>query len=349
MNHITIIKFGAIGDVIQAAAAINELKLNNPDLRINWVIGQALSELLVGMKVADNVIAVDDQMMMLGSPTQKLRSLLDAFQTIFRHTKRCDQLYIAQSNWKYCIFAAPLLIKNPALIFGHIKRFFPALNQYRVSEYFRFLSGKNINEEVANAALLRIGKNVLATDASNKFILEGGSKWVALVPGGSKNMLRDDFLRRWPIENYVQVAQQCINDGYRVVLIGSKTDEWVKPYFSKLNVLDLIGKTNIDNVVDIFSKAHLVISHDTGPLHLATLTSTPLIAIFGPTPAAAVIPIHRKSLAFFKAAESVPCAPCYNGVDYAACIDPICIKSTSVEMVYWKSKQLLSGEAIGAQ
>jgi heptosyltransferase II len=349
MKNITIVKLGAIGDVIQAAAAVDEYKRRNPGLKIDWVVGGPLASLLHSLRVADHIVSIDDQLILSGTWIAKGGALLRAFGHIFDQIKRCDRLYIAHTHWKYSIFALPLLFRSPALILGRIKRFYPVLTRFRVSEYFLFLSQELMTGQQGNLALQRIGENALSTSHGFRLEVDPAKKYVALVPGGSKNLMRDDFLRRWQIESYVELAGKFIARGYEVILVGSKGDAWVKPCFLGTQVKDLIGETSINDVIDIFSKVNVVVSHDTGPLHLATMTTTPLIAIFGPTPDSAVVSTNRKSLVVFKAASDIACAPCYDGVNYAPCNNPICMKSTTVDAVFQKAVALLGEEILGAQ
>jgi heptosyltransferase-2 len=349
MKNITIVKLGAIGDMIQAAAAVDEYKRRNPGLRVDWIVGKPLAPLLHSMKVADHIVSIDDHLILSGTWIAKGRALLRASGQIFSQIKRCDRLYIAHTHWQYCIFAIPLLLRNPALILGRIKRFYPALTRFRVSEYFLFLSQEVMTGQQGNLALQRIGENALSASRGFKLEFDPAKKYVALVPGGSKNLMRDDFLRRWPIESYLELAGKFTARGYGVVLVGGKGDIWVKPYFSESHAIDLIGETSLVDLIDIFSKANVVVSHDTGPLHLATMTTTPLIAIFGPTPDSAVVSTDRKSLVVFKAASDITCAPCYDGLNYAPCKNPICMKSTTVDAVFQKAVALLGEEILGAQ
>lgn len=349
MKRATIIKLGAIGDLIQAAAAVSQYKDQNPTLAVDWVVGQQLESLLTSMKVADQIIAIDDQAILHGNFFARLKSLMNDLRKIYTKIPDCNQVFIAHSHWQYSIFAIPLLLRNPTLIFGRIWRFFPRLHNFRVSEYFLFLSKKPLSGKQGNLALQTLGSNILCANENFKFKIDPDKKNIVLVPGGSKNMMRDDFLRRWPIENYTQLAAQFIAAGYVVILVGSKDDVWVKPYFSGIQIEDFIGKTSIQDLVDIFSRANLIISHDTGPLHLASMTHTTLIAIFGPTPASAVISEERKSLVVMKANKDVGCAPCYDGVGYSKCNDPICMRSTTVDEIFRKAKMLLAEDCLGAQ
>jgi len=149
------------------------------------------------------------------------------------------------------------------------------------------------------------------------------------------------MLRRWPVERYAELAKKIIEDGHSVVLVGGKDDAWVLPHFRDIDVLNLIGKTSLKELLPIFDACQLIVSHDTGPLHMATLTKTPILALFGPTYASAVVPLERVSLCALEAIGSVACAPCYDGQNYASCDDPICMKSHSVEHVFASAKGLL--------
>lgn len=343
MKRILFIKLGAIGDVIQAAAAIDEFKLGKPGVQVEWVVGQSIAVLLEGMAVADSVIPVPDQALLTGSIFRRLKTLLTCWMNIARNIQRYDAIYIAHTNWQYDLLALPAYIFNPHLIFQKQKRFFPALNEYRVSEYLKFLAGKTIGAVESTNILQKLGNHLLSSGQSQKSQFEehDQKQSVALVPGGSKNALRDDFLRRWPIERYVDLANLLINAGYEVVLVGANSDQWVRPYFENVHVVDLIGKTSLLELVDVLNKASLIITHDTGPLHLATLTKTPLITLFGPTPSSAVAPIRRENLQIFTASSDVFCAPCYDGKNYADCSNPICMKSIPVDDVFAASQNLL--------
>lgn len=100
-----------------------------------------------------------------------------------------------------------------------------------------------------------------------------------MTPGGAKNLLADDFCRRWPINNYVELAIKLINKGYIVVISGAKSDEWILPYFSGLNIVNMVGKTDLNQLLYLFSKSDFVVTHDSGPMHLAGMTKCHLIAI----------------------------------------------------------------------
>ena len=74
------------------------------------------------------------------------------------------------------------------------------------------------------------------------------------------------------------LAHRLIDRGWEVVLLGGPEDEWVKSYFGTLTVTDCIGTLSLPEVIRTFDTCDAVVSHDTGPLHLAAMTQTPTVA-----------------------------------------------------------------------
>ncbi len=101
--------------------------------------------------------------------------------------------------------------------------------------------------------------------------------YVVIHPGAS------DIRRRWSPKNFSQVAEYLIKKGEMVVINGvieekDITQEVIDNIKGK--VIDLTGRLNILGLVGLLSKAKLVISNDTGPLHLAGALNIPSVGLF---------------------------------------------------------------------
>ena len=94
----------------------------------------------------------------------------------------------------------------------------------------------------------------------------------------------------------------------------------------------MIGKTNLVELIGIFQKVDVIVTHDSGPLHLAGLTKTKLIAIFGPTNPWEKVPRRDNDVTVWHDKE-LACCPCYDGKYYARCKDNICIRNINVDDV----------------
>jgi heptosyltransferase II len=162
-----------------------------------------------------------------------------------------------------------------------------------------------------------------------------------LVPGGAKNVLRESSLRRWPVESYAALAAELIGSGYAVTLVGGPDDAWVRPFFSGVSVDDRIGALSLPETVAFLANARLVISHDTGPMHLARLARAPLVALFGPTMPTQFLVEEPSTIALWGGAD-LACRPCYDGREFAACADNICISRIPVSAVLDAAERLLA-------
>jgi len=92
-----------------------------------------------------------------------------------------------------------------------------------------------------------------------------------------------DPKRRWPIDNFVQVAEALVARGLRVVLTGTSDEaDQAAVLRSRLgdSCLDLTGKTSLGGLGALLKKARLLVANDTGISHLAAALQVPSIVIF---------------------------------------------------------------------
>lgn len=91
--------------------------------------------------------------------------------------------------------------------------------------------------------------------------------------------------RRWPVANYLEIAERLRQRGLRVAIVGTtgeKADvERLKAFAEKDGVLDLIGKTTVPELMDMLKHAALVLTNDSGPAHLAVALGTPTLTVVG--------------------------------------------------------------------
>lgn len=114
------------------------------------------------------------------------------------------------------------------------------------------------------------------------------AKIIALSPGSVW------MTKRWPLESYEKLAKKILDQSNgKILFLGSQGEAELtsKLYNSILKenkgykdrLLDLGGRTSIDELFAIYQNLDLLISNDSSPVHLASCFSVPNIAIFGPT------------------------------------------------------------------
>ncbi len=117
---------------------------------------------------------------------------------------------------------------------------------------------------------------------------------VVIAPGGAKNILADDFLRRWPATSYAEVMRRLAMHPVQLVVTGSASDEWVLEHLQEIPFINLIGKLDLLELIALLKQAKLLITHDSGPMHLGKLVDCPTIALFGPTDPSEKVSPHEK-------------------------------------------------------
>ncbi|MBU1726179.1 MAG: glycosyltransferase family 9 protein, partial [Candidatus Omnitrophica bacterium] len=92
-----------------------------------------------------------------------------------------------------------------------------------------------------------------------------------------------DPVKQWPLNNFVDLVKRLTGSGFRVAVVGGKEEEpRSKELFENINssVNSFTGKTSLKELAVLLKKARLLISGDSGPVHLACCVNTPVVAVF---------------------------------------------------------------------
>jgi lipopolysaccharide heptosyltransferase I len=102
--------------------------------------------------------------------------------------------------------------------------------------------------------------------------------------------------KNWPTERFIETGRQL--DG-QLVLVGAPDDmeacKAIEQGLPGRAVVNLCGKTTLLELGSVLQQADLVITVDSGPMHMAAAVGTPCLAIFGPTNPARVAPYGRQN------------------------------------------------------
>lgn len=90
--------------------------------------------------------------------------------------------------------------------------------------------------------------------------------------------------KRWPPEHYALLARMLAERGITPVIIGGRGEEDIGKIIQLFcrDAIDLIGKTSLAEILDIARRASVCVGNDTGPMHLAAMSGSPTLVLFGP-------------------------------------------------------------------
>lgn len=138
--------------------------------------------------------------------------------------------------------------------------------------------------------------------------------------------------KRWPAERFALLADRLVAEqGWRVILVaGAKEREQVAAVTALMRRphLDLSGHTSLPQLAALLRRAALLVTNDSGPMHLAVAVGTPVVALFGPTDPRAVGPYGSGHVILRK---EIDCSSCTRQrcVKSLACLTAITVEDVS--------------------
>jgi heptosyltransferase-2 len=311
------VKLGAIGDVLMARGLPMAVRRAHPNARFTWMAGQGLAPLLARFDGVDEILGVDDAALLAGRPPAKAWALLGAWAAL--RGRAFDRVLIGHADPRYGLVA--LAARGPRTAFQ--SGAWPRPGRWHGDEYVRLFTLQD-SPPAERRPLPRLQAPL---PAALRRALGRGRK-ALLFPGGARNLLRDDHLRRWPLEHYAALARLLRRRGWSVALGGAAGDAWVRPAFAGLGLADLLGRCDLPQTLGLCAAADHVVTHDSGPLHLAQASGVRVTALFGPTQPHEKVDPDADVRVLWGGAD-LTCRPCYDGRAYAACADPACLRGVT--------------------
>lgn len=117
--------------------------------------------------------------------------------------------------------------------------------------------------------------------------------------------------RRWPIEYFTSLAARLTAAGFRVWVDGSPKEVELGERIRQTvdcGVVNLCGRTSLEDAIDLAALATAVVSNDSGLMHVASAVGTPVIGLFGSTSPAQTPPLSRDRRILYL---DLPCSPCH--------------------------------------
>ncbi|HUU41094.1 MAG TPA: glycosyltransferase family 9 protein, partial [Desulfatiglandales bacterium] len=160
-------------------------------------------------------------------------------------------------------------------------------------------------------------------------------------------------MRKWPDDRYVELLDRLMEKypEYLYVLIGSKAEfDYVESIYGHCRFHDgrlrnIAGKTDLKHLLALLDESELLISNDSGPVHLAAGYQIKTVVLFGPETPVLYRPLNDNVKVIFR---DIYCSPCINVLDnksFEECNDVKCLKKISVDEVFEAAECFLGNRA----
>ncbi len=278
-----LMRLSAMGDVLLATPVLRMLKKSRPGCRIDFLVKNTYVSLLKANPHVGRILVFDS--------AGGLRGLLALARSI--RNSRYDAVVDLQGNFRSRVLSffsgAPLRSRACMHRFRRFLLVHFGWNTYRriVPVPLRYLDslpfgveddGEGLELEVPDAAVSKV-RGLLNIPARSKKAMIA-----ALAPGAGR------ATKQWPADRFAETGRELADRGWHIVLVGGKNDAGVCARVSQAMRTeqapapsDLSGKLSLLETAAVLQLSGILITNDTGVMHMASATGTRTVALFGPT------------------------------------------------------------------
>ncbi|MBM3298156.1 MAG: lipopolysaccharide heptosyltransferase II [Candidatus Aminicenantes bacterium] len=323
-----------VGDCLLAQPALESLRRSRPGADI-WLLGPAwVRDLFPPKKLAAGVIPLGE--------TGSLRGLRRAARTL-RAARFDAGLLLTNSFGSALLFALAGIPERWGyrrdgrgfLLTRGVRAETNGAPRHQLEYYLDLVRGLGMTPAPARVRLRLSARETRAAGAALEALgVDLSRPVVVLSPGASYGPAK-----RWPAERFAALgALFQKKNRAEIVITGSAGERELAGRVAALlprRAAVLAGLTDLRRLLAVLSRASLVVSNDSGAMHLANALRVPVTAVFGPTDPAATRPYHQPSVVLKK---DVACWPCL----YRECpYDHRCLTSITPEEVYAAARMFL--------
>lgn len=312
-----------LGDVVLSLAAVRDVRRNFPQARLTVLARPSVAELYGAVGEVDEVLVSRG----VREDARTMRGRFDAAVLLPNSFASALAAWMAAvpERWGWATDGRGLLLTRGPRVPARLRH----ANQLYYYRAMLQAVGLDVSEEPQTA--LRCPPEWAARGA--ELLGERGS-WIGVAPGAHFGSAK-----RWAPERFAAVARRLAADsGAAVAVLGTASDQPLAERITAMldvPALDLCGKTGLPDLVGVLSRLSLLVSNDSGAMHVAAALGTPVIAVFGPTDWRETAPVGERHRLV---REPVHCSPCL----LRECpIDHRCMRRVTVDRVLDEARGLI--------
>jgi heptosyltransferase-2 len=322
-----------IGDAVMNTPALGGIRKAFPDAEIVVVANPLVAQLFEPHSCCDRVLVFDKN-----GPHRGLLGMLRFAARLRR--ERFDVAILFQKAIEAAIMAALAGIPKRlgystdtrGLLLTDKLKFTPEIiQQHQTRHYLHLLQLLGIAIPVDEPQCLCCSEEELSW--ADQQLGEG--TWLAINPGAAYGSAK-----RWLPERFSQVADSLAQtNDFNVLLIGGSNERDLGREIEETmqrEALNMVGATSVRQMVALLSRCTLMITNDSGPMHVGAALGVPIVAIFGSTDHTTTYPYGVRHKIVRK---DFDCAPCLKRI---CPIDHRCMRAVEAADVITAAQQLLA-------
>lgn len=299
-KKILIIKTSSLGDVIHCLPVVNDIRAQNPNALIDWIVEESFADIPRMHKGVSNVYTVAMRRWKKSLFSQKTWAEISAFRKLIKKTKY-DAVIDCQGLLKSALISSQALTAIQGLKHGYDKN---SIREPIASLFYerKYAISYQQHAVTRNRALCAMSLDYqIPTNAPDYGIAIKNDDSASLMDIGLQGIDLKDFdlkssyiialhgtsrdSKLWPIENWVNLGKEISKQNLYLALPWANDIEFVraKEIVSQLNNATVLPKLSIAQIANVLGDAKAAIGVDTGLSHLAAALNIPTIAIYTDT------------------------------------------------------------------
>jgi heptosyltransferase I len=314
-SRILIIKPSSLGDIVQALPILEGLRGRYPRAHIAWLVATPLVGLVQGHAALDQVIPFDrTRFGRVGRSLAVTRDFIRFLAGLRR--ERFDLVIDLQGLFRSGFFAfmtraavriGPGEARELAPLFYTHRYPLESMDIHSITRMWKVadLLGFATSAQVFRLPVTDSDRATVRQLLSDRG-LDPAQDYAVVFPAARWET------KVWPAERFAAVVDRMATElGLRVVLAGSAAEREACRAVSERSTTRppiLAGDTTLSQVSALIEGARIVLTNDSGPMHMADAIGRPMVAIFGPTNPVRTGPYHQPESVV---RVDLPCSPCY--------------------------------------
>lgn len=338
-----VFKLGGMGDLLMATPALRAYRKSFPGERIVFIVGASNAAVMAGNPHIDELLAVDDTALFRGSVSRQAGETVRLMGLLRR--ARAERIFVLHRDWRWNLVAKLSGIRERYGFARDLRGAFLTRaaatterehESVKYGKVFALRDGFRPDGIAMDLYPPRAAQGGTGGEGAGPELRKGsplphdllapGAPWVALSPGGASNVKEDMDTRRWLPEHYRALAALLLaRTPCRLLLIGAARDAPATRalMLDPARTLDLAGKTGPAGTAAALRNCALLVTHDSGPMHLGAAAGIPVIGLFGPTQPVEKVPLTHPLSRYLWHGPELTCSPCYRDG-----VQPPCTHST---------------------
>lgn len=330
---VLVIRVGAIGDVVHTTNVVHSIKKKYPNSKIYYLTSDFIKPLLVQDPDLEYIFGIN-------------KNALKPFSSEFKKLVK----KIKEEKFDIAINLQPSMKTRLLVWFSGIKKQLIYKKTFKLHAVDNFwLIAKKYFKEIEHIEELTLYLDEKKVkEVKEKFFSNIQKPLVVFNAGGVFSKRKG---RTYPLEKWIQLGKKLQEKyGANIVITGSKEDyDFLKPLSEIKNSIFLVGELSLEESACIFKLSNLMLSGDSGPLHIASALGTKTIGLFGSMPISRTgqfgnlgkiltsklqcIPCNRRKCRFMKNKNELY-APCMEQIeveDIIKTVDSIFLEGVNLE------------------